>query len=85
MGWKEVPLVNLSLADIVADEFLPDAACFHEVLRLVDHSHDGSSGFLICQVARLYQDDHAGQHALRFLRFVNTANLVRPEDKRAGV
>ncbi len=85
MGRKKVPPVDLSLSDIVADEFLFDAACFHEVLRLVDYSHDGSSGFLICQVACLCQDDHAGLNALRFLRFVNPANLVRPEDKRTGV
>src|SRR5690242_18283630 len=37
---QEVPPVDLSLADVVADELLLDAACLHEVGRLLDDRHD---------------------------------------------
>ena len=85
MGGKEIPAVDLSLADVVADEFLLDAACIHELLRLVDHGHDSSSGLLTCKVACFCQDDHAGENGLRLFRFVDPANLVRPEDKWTSI
>ncbi len=83
MGGEEVPPVDPALADIVANDLLPDAAGLHETGRVVDHGDGGPDRLLIRQVARLGQDDHTGVDALRLFVLGNLARLVCPEDEGA--
>ncbi len=85
VGWKEVPAINLSLANVVANELLLDAAGLHEVSRIVDHGDGSANRLVVCQVARLGKDDHTGLNASRLVSFANFARLIRPENERAAI
>jgi hypothetical protein len=82
VGGKEIPAVDLSPADIVANELLLDSAALHEFSRVMDHGHDGPNGFFIRQVARLRQDDDTTLNAMRLITLGNLANVIGPEDQR---
>src|SRR4029079_1381851 len=81
----EVPTVDLSLADIVADNTLLDAAFLNEVNRLVDRRHNHSRRLGIHQVARLGQDDDPGFETPRLIALSDFAGLLRPEHEGAVV
>ena len=85
MGGKEIPPVDLSLADIVTNELLLDAAGLHEMGRVMDHCDHGPNGLIVRQVARLGQNNHTGFNALWLITLSNLARLVRPEHEGTGI
>ena len=85
MGGKEVPSIDLSLADIVTNELLLDATCLHEMGCVMDHGDDGPSCLIVCQVARLGENDHTGLNALRLVALGDLARLIRPKDQGTAI
>ena len=80
MGGKEIPAVDLSPADIVTNELLLDAACLHEIGRVMHHGHDRANGLIVRQIARLGQNHHSGRDAPRLVGFGDLVPLTANKD-----